>query len=158
MINKREARVFIYTLTNRPDEGRDIQGALRLRAIERKFREYLGEYYDDMRELTERMDEINISLVPGTVEYHQQASEVNKAMRALDEAKGMVPAANEHHEGILLDHDEFKFLDDKFKNMKNIPAAGKSGEIWEGIYEAFKGAKDTKVRPVESKSDEEKAV
>lgn len=160
LISRRDARVFIHALLNRPDESRDIQAALRLRAVERKFKEYLGEYYVEMQALTDEFEEVQLSLVPNSVEFHQRASDINRKMRDLDNSLGAEPAANNLHEGILLDHDEFTKLSTTFKGMKNIPAGGKAGEIWEGIYNAFEAVKDVKVAPVKHSetTSEEKAV
>lgn len=157
-ISKRDLRIVAHQIINRPDDGRDVRGALKVRSLDRKIQEYLGKYGEEVKEKIDLIDDTNREMSPQDVGYAERMRGYVREIDGLDDTLGAETATNGRVQGLLLDHDEFTFLKDKFYGLKGIPAGGKAGDAFAAMHEAFEAAKEVKLEPVQDSSKAEEAV
>lgn len=151
-VKKADLRIVAFQIVNRPDEGRDIRGALKLRALERKINEYLGEYGELVKEQVDNINDLNETTLPTDSSYHERAIRYQAEIKRLDNADGQQIATNGRVEGLLLDHDEYTLFKDRFYGMKNVPASGKVGDAFAAMHEAFENVEEVKLEPVKEEA------
>lgn len=155
ILSKRAAHVFARTIPqSQPD--RNVVEAIRWRRIARRFRDCCGDYYEPRLASEKQYDKDMLEYPQQTLEWSEAIRRHNKICYELDDSVGLEQAKDAVNEGILIEGEDFKFLYDKLKTLKQIPTEGLLGELWEEIHDAFEDAfkaKDATLKAVTNKEE-----
>lgn len=159
ILSKRAAHLFAKNIpSSQPD--RNVVEAMRWRRIGRRIRDCCENYYQPRKD-SEAQYELDMLEYPQhTAEWAEAIRRHNKFCHELDNSIGLEQAKDSVNEGILIEGEDFKFLYDKLKTLKQIPTEGILGELWEEIHDAFEEAfksKDATLKAVNANKEIESA-